>query len=44
VLFDPARGVFERSSPLQSLGSRVDLAFHDVRRLGGDLRVIARVV
>jgi diaminohydroxyphosphoribosylaminopyrimidine deaminase/5-amino-6-(5-phosphoribosylamino)uracil reductase len=43
VLFDPARGVFERSSPLESLGSRVALAFHDVRRIGGDLRVIARV-
>jgi diaminohydroxyphosphoribosylaminopyrimidine deaminase/5-amino-6-(5-phosphoribosylamino)uracil reductase len=44
VLFDPARGVFERSSPLESLGSRVDLAFRDVRQIGDDLRIVARVI
>jgi hypothetical protein len=43
VMFDPARGGFERSAPLESLASRVPLAFRDVRRVGDDLRVIARV-
>jgi diaminohydroxyphosphoribosylaminopyrimidine deaminase/5-amino-6-(5-phosphoribosylamino)uracil reductase len=43
VMFDPARGAFERSAPLESLASRVRLAYHDVRRVGDDLRVIARV-
>jgi diaminohydroxyphosphoribosylaminopyrimidine deaminase/5-amino-6-(5-phosphoribosylamino)uracil reductase len=44
VLFDPARGVFERSRPIESLSSRVPLAFHDVRRIGDDLRVVARAL
>jgi diaminohydroxyphosphoribosylaminopyrimidine deaminase / 5-amino-6-(5-phosphoribosylamino)uracil reductase len=44
VLFDPARGVFERASALESLSSRVPLVFHDVRRIGDDLRIIARTV
>jgi diaminohydroxyphosphoribosylaminopyrimidine deaminase/5-amino-6-(5-phosphoribosylamino)uracil reductase len=43
VLFDPARGLFERSGPLESLASRVALSFHDVRRIGDDLRIVARV-
>jgi diaminohydroxyphosphoribosylaminopyrimidine deaminase/5-amino-6-(5-phosphoribosylamino)uracil reductase len=43
VMFDPARGVFERSAPLESLSSRVAMSFHDVSRIGDDLRVIARV-
>jgi diaminohydroxyphosphoribosylaminopyrimidine deaminase/5-amino-6-(5-phosphoribosylamino)uracil reductase len=43
VMFDPARGAFERPAPLESLAARVPLAFHDVRRVGDDLRVIARV-
>lgn len=43
VLFDPARGLFERSHPLEALSSRVGLSFHDVRRIGDDLRIIARV-
>jgi diaminohydroxyphosphoribosylaminopyrimidine deaminase/5-amino-6-(5-phosphoribosylamino)uracil reductase len=43
VLFDPARGLFERSLPLESLASRVPVVFHDVRRIGDDLRIVARV-
>jgi diaminohydroxyphosphoribosylaminopyrimidine deaminase/5-amino-6-(5-phosphoribosylamino)uracil reductase len=43
VLFDPARGAFERARPLESLASRVALAFHDVRRIGEDVRITARV-
>jgi len=42
VLFDPARGVFERSLPLEDLASRVALTFQDVRRVGADLRILAR--
>lgn len=44
VIGDPARGVFELAAPLASLVQRVPLEWHDVTRLGGDLRVIARVV
>ena len=40
---DKARGMFERSRPLESLSSRVQLVFHDVRRIGDDLRVIMRI-
>ena len=43
VLFDPARGAFERDGPLTSLASRVALAFRDVTRIGDDLRIVARV-
>jgi diaminohydroxyphosphoribosylaminopyrimidine deaminase/5-amino-6-(5-phosphoribosylamino)uracil reductase len=43
VIFDPARGAFERSAPLEALASRVPLVFHDVRRVGEDLRIIARM-
>lgn len=43
VLFDPARGAFERDAPLASLASRVPLSFRDVRRIGEDLRIVARV-
>ena len=43
VLFDPARGAFERTRPLESLSSRVALSFHDVRRIGDDLRIVARL-
>lgn len=43
VLYDPARGMFERTDALASLSSRVGLTFHDVRRIGDDLRIVARV-
>jgi diaminohydroxyphosphoribosylaminopyrimidine deaminase/5-amino-6-(5-phosphoribosylamino)uracil reductase len=43
VMFDPARGAFERAAPLEALASRVPLAFHEVRRIGDDLRIIARM-
>ena len=43
VLFDPARGMFERARPLEALSSRVAFSFHDVRRIGDDLRIVARL-
>ena len=43
LIGDPARGMFERAAPLRALGARTVLAWHSVERIGGDLRVIARV-
>jgi diaminohydroxyphosphoribosylaminopyrimidine deaminase / 5-amino-6-(5-phosphoribosylamino)uracil reductase len=43
VIGDPARGMFEFASPLASLGQRVNLEWTSVERLGGDLRIVARV-
>jgi diaminohydroxyphosphoribosylaminopyrimidine deaminase/5-amino-6-(5-phosphoribosylamino)uracil reductase len=43
VLFDPARGMFERRPPLPALDERVELAWHRVERVGDDLRLLARV-
>jgi diaminohydroxyphosphoribosylaminopyrimidine deaminase/5-amino-6-(5-phosphoribosylamino)uracil reductase len=43
VLGDPARGMFEMPAALTSLDTRVRLACHAVDRVGGDLRIIARV-
>ena len=43
LIGDPARGMFELSTPLRNLGNKVGLSFHNVERVGGDLRVIARV-
>ena len=43
LIGDPARGMFERAAPLAALGARTGLAWHSVERIGGDLRVIARV-
>ena len=43
LIGDPARGMFELSTPLQNLRDKVGLSFHNVERVGGDLRVIARV-
>jgi diaminohydroxyphosphoribosylaminopyrimidine deaminase / 5-amino-6-(5-phosphoribosylamino)uracil reductase len=41
LLGDTARGLFTLS-PLESLDERVSLAIDDVRRIGDDLRIIAR--
>lgn len=43
LIGDPARGMFERTAPLTSLGARTGLTWHSVERIGGELRVIARV-
>lgn len=42
VVGDPARGMFERASPLASLSQRTSLMWHSVERIGEDLRVLAR--
>jgi len=44
LIGDPARGMFERAAALATLGARTGLAWHDVERIGDDLRVIARVL
>ncbi|MEO8135382.1 MAG: riboflavin biosynthesis protein RibD, partial [Betaproteobacteria bacterium] len=44
VLGDPARGMFERATPLAALAGRGEFAFRDVQRIGADLRVVARRV
>jgi len=43
VLGDPARGVADFGAGLRQLADGVRLRFHDVARIGDDLRVIARV-
>jgi diaminohydroxyphosphoribosylaminopyrimidine deaminase/5-amino-6-(5-phosphoribosylamino)uracil reductase len=43
LLGDPARGVADFGAGLQKLADGVALRFHDVARVGDDLRVIARV-
>ena len=43
IIGDPARGMFESASPLASLADRVDLEFSSIDRIGGDLRIVARV-
>jgi diaminohydroxyphosphoribosylaminopyrimidine deaminase/5-amino-6-(5-phosphoribosylamino)uracil reductase len=40
---DPARGIAEWRSGLSSLADRVPLDIADVARIGGDLRIVARV-
>ncbi|HTQ00505.1 MAG TPA: bifunctional diaminohydroxyphosphoribosylaminopyrimidine deaminase/5-amino-6-(5-phosphoribosylamino)uracil reductase RibD [Casimicrobiaceae bacterium] len=42
ILGDPARGLFERDAPLAALAQRAEFAFRDVRRIGEDLRIVAR--
>jgi hypothetical protein len=44
VIGDPARGMFERNEPLATLAGRAAFAWHDVARIGADLRIIARRV
>jgi hypothetical protein len=41
---DPARGAFERRTPLAQLGQRTTLAWQSIDRVGDDLRIVARVV
>jgi diaminohydroxyphosphoribosylaminopyrimidine deaminase/5-amino-6-(5-phosphoribosylamino)uracil reductase len=43
VIGDPARGVAAFPGGLARLADRVPLAWHDVARVGDDLRVIARI-
>jgi diaminohydroxyphosphoribosylaminopyrimidine deaminase/5-amino-6-(5-phosphoribosylamino)uracil reductase len=43
LLGDPARGMLERATPLADLAGRLNLDWHSVERIGGDLRVLARV-
>jgi diaminohydroxyphosphoribosylaminopyrimidine deaminase/5-amino-6-(5-phosphoribosylamino)uracil reductase len=42
VIGDPARGMFEDHEPLAALDERARFAWHDVARIGDDLRLIAR--
>lgn len=42
ALGDPARGMFERAAPLAALAQRTEFAWHDVQRVGDDLRLVAR--
>lgn len=44
LIGDPARGLFERATPLASLAERVSLEWSSTERIGGDLRIVARVV
>ena len=43
VLGDPARGMFELAAPLAALDARVPLEWHALDRIGGDLRLLARI-
>lgn len=43
VLGDPARGMFERATALTHLGDRSEFAWHDVTRIGNDLRLVVRL-
>ncbi|HEX5420218.1 MAG TPA: dihydrofolate reductase family protein, partial [Gammaproteobacteria bacterium] len=43
ILGDSARGMFSLP-PLESLDARVELAIGDVRRVGSDLRIVARPI
>ncbi|MCC6868456.1 MAG: bifunctional diaminohydroxyphosphoribosylaminopyrimidine deaminase/5-amino-6-(5-phosphoribosylamino)uracil reductase RibD [Burkholderiales bacterium] len=42
VIGDPARGMFERVTGLSALAEAAHFEWHDVRRVGRDLRLIAR--
>jgi diaminohydroxyphosphoribosylaminopyrimidine deaminase/5-amino-6-(5-phosphoribosylamino)uracil reductase len=44
IVGDPARGAFERSTPLAQLAQRTTLAWQSIDRVGDDLRIVARVV
>jgi diaminohydroxyphosphoribosylaminopyrimidine deaminase / 5-amino-6-(5-phosphoribosylamino)uracil reductase len=44
IIGDPARGIAQRAAPLADLAARTPLAFHRIDRIGGDLRIIARVL
>ncbi len=42
VVGDPARGSFERPAPLDVLADAADFSWHDVQRIGADLRLRLR--
>jgi len=44
LIGDPARGLFERATPLATLGERVSLEWTSTASIGCDLRIVARVV
>ena len=44
LLGDPARGMFALPAPLERLGDRVSLKVRSIDAVGGDWRVVARVV
>ena len=44
LIGDPARGLVEHATPLTTLAAKTGLAWHSIERIGGDLRVIARVL
>jgi diaminohydroxyphosphoribosylaminopyrimidine deaminase/5-amino-6-(5-phosphoribosylamino)uracil reductase len=44
LIGDPARGLFERATPLATLAQRVALEWTSTERVGDDLRILARVV
>jgi len=44
LIGDPARGLFQRRSPLEALVASTSLAFTSVERFGPDLRIVARVL
>ncbi|MCC6193802.1 MAG: bifunctional diaminohydroxyphosphoribosylaminopyrimidine deaminase/5-amino-6-(5-phosphoribosylamino)uracil reductase RibD [Burkholderiales bacterium] len=44
IMGDPARGMFERRAPLASVADMTRFAWGDVRRVGPDVRLIARRV
>jgi diaminohydroxyphosphoribosylaminopyrimidine deaminase/5-amino-6-(5-phosphoribosylamino)uracil reductase len=41
IIGDPARGMFERASAATSLAQRASFAWHDIQRVGPDLRLRA---
>jgi len=44
LIGEPALGMVERAAPLRTLAAKTSLAWHSIERIGGDLRVIARVL
>ncbi len=42
VLWDTARGMFARATPLAALEHRTEFVWHDVQRIGADVRMLAR--
>src|SRR5262249_39058087 len=42
VIGDPAGGMFGRPTPLASLAGRDEFPWHDVARIGPDVRLLAR--
>lgn len=42
IIGDPARGMFERAAALAALAARDVVAWHDIARVGDDVRIVAR--